>query len=137
MTDRFRIPLNGHPRRVETFRFTLPPDVAVLSSLRHSLSRWLDEAGVGDPPRADVVLATHEAAANAIEHAGASGSVDVEATVGGGGVLVEIKDHGRWKPSGVQDVERGRGLALMRALVSDVVIDTDTNGTTLRLYERA
>lgn len=122
---------------METFRFTLPPDVAVLSSLRHSLTSWLDQAGVPDPPRADVVLATHEAVANAIQHAGSPDTVDVEASFAQGGVMVEIKDHGQWKPSSPGNDERGRGLALMRALVSDVVIDTDNRGTTLRLYERA
>jgi serine/threonine-protein kinase RsbW len=120
---------------MEGFQSTLPPDFAVLAGLRRSLATWLERAGVPDPRRADVVLATHEAAANAIEHAGSAGPVDVRARLAHGALTVEVSDQGRWKAGGPADEERGRGLMLIAGLVSNVEIDTDAGGTTLRLLQ--
>ena len=53
---------------MEEFLFRLPPDLRVLGELRRELARWLKQIGVGDAALTDIVLATHEAAANAIEH---------------------------------------------------------------------
>jgi anti-sigma regulatory factor (Ser/Thr protein kinase) len=120
---------------MEGFQSTLPPDFAVLAGLRRSLATWLERAGVPDPRRADVVLATHEAAANAIEHAGCAGPVGVRARLAHGALTIEISDQGRWKAGGLADEERGRGLKLIAGLVSNVEIDMDAGGTTLRLVQ--
>ena len=53
------------------FETRVEPALTALASLRHSLDAWLEGGGMGEPPRAAVVLATHEAVANAIQHAGA------------------------------------------------------------------
>lgn len=122
---------------MEGFQSTLPSDFAVLGALRRSLTTWLEKAGVADPPRADVVLATHEAAANAIEHAGAARPIDVRARLVDGTLTIEISDSGRWKAANPADEERGRGLMLIAKLVSKVEIETDKRGTTLRLLQYA
>ena len=54
---------------MEVFLVTLPCDVSRLVELRRDLGEWLDQTDLGDAMRSSVVLATHEAAANAIQHA--------------------------------------------------------------------
>ncbi len=122
---------------MEGFQSTVPPDFAILGGLRRSLTAWLEKAGVADPPRGDVVLATHEAAANAIEHAGSAGPIDVRARLVGRTLTIEITDSGRGKVANPADEERGRGLILIAALVSEMKLQADTSGTTLRLVVHA
>jgi anti-sigma regulatory factor (Ser/Thr protein kinase) len=97
------------------------------------LSHWLEGVGIADPPRADVVLATHEAAANAIEHSGASEPVVIRGQISDGAINIEVSDRGEWVTGGGASEERGRGLPLIAALVSEVKIDARPEGTTLRL----
>ena len=52
-----------------TFNAVLPADHDALVELRHSFGRWLDRSGITDLDRRDLLLATWEASANAIEHA--------------------------------------------------------------------
>jgi serine/threonine-protein kinase RsbW len=118
---------------VEEFHFTLPVDAAFLASLRHELGTWLETVGFDDRQRDDLVLATHEAAANAIEHGAPSDPVWVDAFFLGGEITVEVHDNGEWKTSQEHTEERGRGLMLAERLVSHVEILTDEQGTTLRL----
>ncbi len=119
-----------------TFQKTLPPDLELLAPFRHLLRSWLQHAGVADPPRSELVLATHEAVANAIEHAGTSAPIEVRARITAATVAVEIKDHGSWKEGQRENEERGRGLALIENLVSAVKIETEESGTTLRLLQQ-
>lgn len=91
-----------------------------------------------EPPLEDVLLATHEAAANSIQHAGAVEGVNVRATRLADEFVVEVSDQGRWRPPRcVNDGERGRGIALMRALVSEIDIISNEHGTLVRLREPA
>ena len=89
---------------------------AELATVRHSLSAWLERAGVADPPRADVVLATHEATANAVEHSSSVTPVVISARVAGGMIVIQVNDKGHWKTPEANE-ERGRGLAMIAALV--------------------
>jgi serine/threonine-protein kinase RsbW len=118
---------------MEAFRATLTADTASLGALRRSLACWLEVSGVNEPPRSDVVLATHEAAANAIEHSGSFGPIGVHGDITGRTVSIEISDTGRWKPGRAPNDERGRGLALMTALVTTLEVRRNELGTTLRL----
>ena len=127
---------SGEDTTIERFHSSLPPDTAALAGLRRSLSLWLEAADVSDPPRGDVVLATHEVAANAIEHAGSASPIEVRARLVEGTITVEISDRGRWAPR-VTDIERGRGLPLIAALVSKLEVRTDQRGTVVRLVQHA
>ena len=95
-----------------------------------------------DPSRSDVVLATHEAAANAIEHAASRTPIEIRARLATATVAAEITDHGRWKDASRPDAaasefeQRGRGLQLIEGLVTAVRIETDGDGTTLRLLKQ-
>ena len=77
-----------------TFQTTLAPDPSRLVSLRAALRAWLEEVGVADPPRSELVLATHEAAANAIEHAASSSPIEIRARRAADHLVVEIR--GSW-----------------------------------------
>jgi anti-sigma regulatory factor (Ser/Thr protein kinase) len=97
-----------------------------------SLAEWLAQAEVEPSARAAVILATHEAAANAVEHAHApvvvSGSRDANS------VTVVVTNTGPWRePEGGEF--RGRGLPIMHGLMSDVDIGSDDAGSvvTMRL----
>jgi serine/threonine-protein kinase RsbW len=118
---------------MDSFSATVRCDVSLLSGLRHALALWLEGKGVDHEPRASAVLATHEAAANAIEH-GASG-VDVSAAVIEGVLMIEVSDQGQWHPARFDDDERGRGLMLISALVSDLDVSTEPTGTTVRMIQ--
>jgi anti-sigma regulatory factor (Ser/Thr protein kinase) len=87
-------------RRMQRLEFTLPHDTRVLASLRETLAAWLERVGVPDADSVSVVLATHEAAANAIEHADSVAPVAIEARFADGTVSVEIRDRaaGRLRP---------------------------------------
>ena len=105
-----------------------------LAFVRHALDEWLNGQGMSEPPRAEFVLATHEALANAIQHSGISSSVTVRARAASEGIEIVISDEGSWKaPDEVSNDERGRGLSLIRLLVPDAEVSTGVPGTTVRL----
>ena len=119
-----------------SFRVEVSHDSSALAPFRRRLDGWLKERGLSDPPRAEVVLASHEALANAIEHSASSMPVLVTAEERKDGFVVEIVDRGNWKPRRAEpDEERGRGLAMIKALVSDVRITLRAQGTTIRLFQ--
>lgn len=107
------------------------------SALRFSLRRFLDACNLSAEQRYDVLIATGEAASNAIEHAyrGAHGEIRLRATLAGGGMTIEVHDAGTWRLDG--DPERGRGLSIMRALMDSVDIVSSRTGTLVRLHLRA
>ena len=113
-------------------------DLSELAPLRRRLHEWLEGRGLADPPRAGVVLAAHEAIANAIEHSNSPRPILVRAEASSDGFVIEITDDGEWKiPEVPSKIERGRGLDLMRALVSDVKVTSRKAGTTIRLFQHA
>ena len=84
-----------------------------------------------------MILATHEAVANAIQHSGTGTRIHVRADADADGLTIEISDDGAWRaPADPPPIERGRGLNLIRALVTDATIDTGAGGTTVRLHQR-
>ena len=110
--------------------------VSALASFRGSLDAWLEERGMGADPRAAVVLASHEAVANAIQHSAAATPVTVRGESRPCDFLIEITDEGTWKiPEDPPSEERGRGLELIRSLVSETEIRKSDGGTTVRLIQ--
>lgn len=116
---------------VSDFHLEVPPDVARLASLRRSLAEWLAQADVEPNASAAVVLATHEAAANAVEHAQAG--VVVTVSRDGNRVTVVVRNAGGWKESD-GDEYRGRGLILMRGLMSVVDVGSRPDGSVVRMH---
>ena len=111
--------------------------MAALAPLRHAFAAWLTRRDIGERSRVALVLATHEAVANAIQHSGTADRIRVRADATPDGLTIEISDGGAWRiPADPPPIERGRGLNLIRALVSTTTIDTGAAGTTVRLHQR-
>jgi anti-sigma regulatory factor (Ser/Thr protein kinase) len=119
-----------------SMQMTLEASPRVLAGLRATIRRWLMPMGVPDSDMFDIALATSEAASNAIEHAyGArEATFAVRCEHRDGEVTVAVEDAGRWRTS--TPYGRGRGLAIMRALMDSVEIDRREEGTAVTLSKR-
>lgn len=115
-------------------------DVEELAASRTALRAWLLTADVTPEQTLDVLIAVGEALSNAIEHGHRDhprGRVRLRAIALPDRLHVTVSDTGAWKPPvDVPALHRGRGIALMRALMHDVTIDTQDNGTTVHMSAR-
>jgi anti-sigma regulatory factor (Ser/Thr protein kinase) len=123
------------PELSDRFTLELPPDADQLASMRALLRRWLHHAESTESDTAEILMATGEAAANAIEHANTGGTpFRVAGVVRDGQVEIVVSDQGAWRPE--RDNGRGRGLTLMRELMDQVEIEPAGGGTTVRMRKR-
>jgi hypothetical protein len=141
-------PTGGYPDDVAILLYRQPApleidfaaDVRHLAPSRAALRSWLSEVGVEPDQIQDVLIATGEAVANAIEHGHRSrpeGIISLRATAVVDGLHVSVIDSGVWKiPRQVPSEHRGRGLSLMRCLVQDLSIHSNEAGTTVHMYAR-
>jgi serine phosphatase RsbU (regulator of sigma subunit)/anti-sigma regulatory factor (Ser/Thr protein kinase) len=120
--ERLHTVIHAHPNR--------------LAEVRRRLTAWLTAHGATKAEANDIVLAAHEAAMNAIEHAYGPGDAEitVSAAVREDGVEIAVHDSGRWRDS--RSEHRGRGRSIMSALMDDVSVDTGPTGSTVRLRRR-
>jgi anti-sigma regulatory factor (Ser/Thr protein kinase) len=113
-----------------------PAVPTALPRLRHTLRRWLEQAGIAPTEVFEITVAVSEAFNNAVEHAyGASDAVvEVDARLTDGDLRVQVQDWGQWRaPRGTH---RGRGLGLMRGLMDDVDVTPGETGTLVSLRRR-
>ena len=141
-------PGGGYPDDVAIVLYRQPAPLAMkftadaghLASSRAALRSWLTQAGVEPDQVLDVLIAAGEAVANAIEHGHRDrpeGTVSLRATAVVDWLQVTVTDTGAWKaPRKVADVNRGRGITLMRGLMEDLTIHSNDAGTTVHLYAR-
>ncbi|MFG1934004.1 SpoIIE family protein phosphatase [Mycobacterium sp. NPDC048908] len=117
-----------------------PAETTELAPARAALRRWLKGARVPLEQSMDVLIAAGEAVANSIEHGhrdSPGGTIRVNATSLVDRVQLVIADTGSWKPPHpVANSTRGRGIALMRGLMEEVIINSDADGTTVHLTAR-
>jgi len=110
-----------------------PAESRWLGPIRAELRGWLEPLALTEDDVDDVVLAVNEAASNSIEHTYAPGTLDgtVELTFWAehSGFCIQVLDHGRWREPSGSDSSRGRGIMLMRRLMTAAVIDHDGRGT--------
>jgi anti-sigma regulatory factor (Ser/Thr protein kinase) len=104
--------------------------------VRQALRRFLAENSVEPTVASNLEVALGEALNNAIEHAygAVPGMIDVGAWRDATRLVVEVRDHGRWRPERQED--RGHGLQLMRGLADTVDLEVTGSGTTVRLSQR-
>ena len=106
----------------------VPIDVGSLAGLRWQAWSYLAAAGVASGMIEDVLIALHEAVANALLHSGARDDVEVRVKADSVSVVVEVVDTGRGigpgvalppRPPRLAD-EGGRGLFMIWSLMSSV-----------------
>ncbi|HEX8520043.1 MAG TPA: SpoIIE family protein phosphatase [Pseudonocardia sp.] len=119
----------------------LPAHPRQLRVMRRAVETWAAAVGLSDDVLDDVQYALGEAAANAVEHAYGAGGGDGDGAFdyaltylpgAGGGIGVEVRDEGRWRPVPADPGHRGRGLRVIRAIGEDVRIEPGPDGTTVR-----
>jgi PAS domain S-box-containing protein len=120
-----------------TFAHTLPGDLAQVSVVRTALDDWLTAQGVTGEDHHAAVLACSEVVANAIEHGCGSDPgclVEVLATLAPDGLVLQVRDRGRWRPVGPPG-DRGRGLRIVRSLMDHVGVEKGL-GTVVTMMRR-
>ncbi len=127
---------------------SLPADARFLPQTRRAIEGYMADAGTGSEQRSDVVLALDEACANVIRHAfpqGTAGTIDVRVELTEEVVIVQVEDQGvGFDPfeAPLREVElddlSGRGLRMMRQLMSSVQVESPTlsGGTRVRMAKR-
>ena len=117
-------------------RLEVPAEPQVLAHLRQTLRRWLRELGADPADVNELLIASGEAWANAIQHAygAGQGSIEVELRPAGAAVEIVTRDRGSWRPASVG--EGGRGIELMRGFTDSVDVDTSDEGTVVTLRKR-
>lgn len=116
----------------------LPRDSSTLSVVRHITASALDELGVVPEEVGDVILALTEAAANVVKHSGADDQYEVHLVIENNTCEIRVVDSGRGFDSDTLGVnmagpseERGRGMALMAALVDSVRFESRPEAGTI------
>jgi anti-sigma regulatory factor (Ser/Thr protein kinase) len=107
-----------------------------LTLIRTAVRRWLLTSNVTGDDANDILLATGEATANAVEHAygPSGGTVALHVALDGADVVVTVTDTGRWRePRGEN---RGRGTMIMKRCMDDVVVRSDGDGTSITMRRR-
>jgi anti-sigma regulatory factor (Ser/Thr protein kinase) len=108
-----------------------------LSAFRRRLLAWLERRSVAGGEADEIVLAVSEACNNAIEHGyrGGAGSVWVRVEDDGTTLRATVRDRGRWR-EGPSGDDRGRGIAIMEALMDTATIERTAQGTEVVLERR-
>jgi anti-sigma regulatory factor (Ser/Thr protein kinase) len=126
----------------DELRCSVPMDICSLADLRWCAWSYLAAAEVASGMIEDVLIALHEAVANALMHSGASTAVAVRVKATREAVVIEVADRGR----GIDPVvaipprppslaaEGGRGLFMIWSLMSSVTL-THGGGTHLLMVK--
>lgn len=125
---------DADPRTPDTYRVLVAADVELLTSVRHELAAWLQRLELGRSTVQAIELACYEAMSNVAEHAygdgDAEGQLRLTATVSPDRLTVAVSDVGQWRErSPDANPYGGMGLALIRQLADNAVIDASQHGT--------
>jgi anti-sigma regulatory factor (Ser/Thr protein kinase) len=100
-------------------------DAATLRLLRERVAACAVAAGVREDRAAEVTLAVHEMAANAVRHGAGSGRLLVRAA--GGTLRCQVSDAG--PGTGPWPVQQGHGLWIVRQVVGGVTVSSGPHGS--------
>ena len=130
-----------------TVRLTMPAKAEYLILVRLALAGIAREVPMSESALADLKLAVTEVCGNAVRHAygDEGGAVRVVFAVEPDAIEVTVEDDGAGLSLEVPDdirideepVEAGMGLAIIKAVVDDLVVDgrPDGSGTVVRLIK--
>jgi serine phosphatase RsbU (regulator of sigma subunit)/DNA-binding response OmpR family regulator/anti-sigma regulatory factor (Ser/Thr protein kinase) len=114
---------------------TLPARAESVPLARHRLRAWLtaEVPKLDSITRGDLEVAWSEACTNVVRHAygPADATFEAGASVDGSAISLQVRDTGGWRPP--RGRHGGRGLALMRQLCDQVLIDRRDDGTTVTM----
>ena len=114
-----------------------PADPHCLTHVRSAVRTWLAPLGFASDAIEDIVLATNEAASNAIDHAystiSSRNTVELRLCVDHLAAHVEILDHGQWRTPDPRPTGRGLGLQIMQHLTDAVIVHHGPPGTIVLL----
>ena len=117
-------------------------EAASVPLARRLLLGTMESAGVDPDVSYDLSVALTEACANAVEHGHRdrpTGTIVLRATALPHQVRLCVADGGSWKdpqPQAPGPERRGRGIAMMRAAMEEVVITPGPTGTTVEMRAR-
>lgn len=121
----------------------LPNDNATVPLVRHLLRYTLTEIGTAEECIADVELALTEACANVIEHAEGEEVYQVTISVKRGECEIQVVDTGNGFDQLIadeypaSDVEHGRGLLIMKALMDHLEFESHPEQGTVVCLRKA
>jgi PAS domain S-box-containing protein len=128
--------LQALPSRVEPLHLEVSTDPTLLRDVRRDIAGWLRLGGASEKDVEVAQMACHEACSNAIEHGYGfgDGTFTIDGRLENGKVVLEVADSGHWieRPEGGLP-HRGRGLALIEAVMDAVQLSHDGAGTTVRM----
>lgn len=116
-------------------KLVLPAEPASVPELRHRVSRFASEHGLGAELVADVALAVSEAVTNAVKYAQTSGAksvVELCAARRDDWLEVTVRDRGEAFGAGSVD-GLGLGLSIIARLAGDLRIVQEGDGTEVRM----
>jgi anti-sigma regulatory factor (Ser/Thr protein kinase) len=119
-------------------RLRMPAQPEHVAAARSEVRSWLAEAEIDPGTASDVLLACGEAMANAVEHAYRGREpegFEIVMRISAAALELEVRDEGGWKDDGGSP-DRGRGFALMRALMHAVEVERTAGGTLVRMLRR-
>jgi PAS domain S-box-containing protein len=129
-------------RQPGPLEITFSAEPGELAPVRHALRRWLGRCELDAQQVSNVLVASGEACANAIEHGyrdHPAGTIRLRATALADQLWVRVVDNGSWKspdPVATARAHRGRGITLMRGLMHRITINTTESGTTVDMCLR-
>jgi anti-sigma regulatory factor (Ser/Thr protein kinase) len=125
-----------------TRKLAISADPAELPAAREFFDAAAADVGFDELMRYQITTAANEAVSNAIRHGApfADGVNHLSVTAKDGELVCSVHDAGRFEHvvRGAPDAvaEHGRGFPLMRILMDEVVLDTASGGTIVRLSKR-
>jgi anti-sigma regulatory factor (Ser/Thr protein kinase) len=123
-------------RSQRTLELRLQARPELVPVLRKHTRAWLEDVGASKSEVFEVLLATTEAFANAVEHPHEPTShlVDVEGSLTDGRVTISIRDYGTRQSEQARKEQGGLGLMLMEALMDVVQVECVLDGTTVTMH---
>lgn len=115
-----------------------PTQTSAVSSARDTVMAWARSRGLSTDQEDSLRLALGEAIGNAVVHASQSGDITITAYTDSKGLVIELDSPGTFHPMEPAvmpspSAERGRGRALMAALLDSVEYIPSDDRTVVRM----
>lgn len=116
----------------------LPPQVWTLAASRRFVGELLERAAVCPAIQDDLAVAVTEACGNVVRHAPDGGTYRLTVDINDDRCVIEVRDAGPGfdpdaPPHTSSDRDGGRGLLLMRVLVTELRFEHRQPGTTVTM----